>query len=187
MTTASSLLDRARSGLLSRGEVDAMARVVAAGTSRDRYTAIHVLGLMRATEHEELVATFLDCSNDPMLSRIALQVLTAHWGLSQKYRDRIRQFCRGVPWDTDGDVRLAALTAAGELARETGDREIVALLLGILDGESEPDVVRQSAYFALARAAGRDWSELPLASRKLKLDSELDAEVLGWANRSLLR
>jgi hypothetical protein len=121
-----------------------------------------------------------------MLARIALQVLCGHWGMAEKYRDNIDQFSRGVSWDTDGDVRLAALTASGELARETGDVSLVALLLGVFDGYGEPHLIRQAAYFALARAAGRDWQELPPASRKLNLADDIDGSILAWAKARVL-
>jgi hypothetical protein len=51
MKSGVSILDRAKSGLLSSKEVAAVARELAEGTSRDPYTAIHVLGQMRAREH----------------------------------------------------------------------------------------------------------------------------------------
>jgi len=178
------IVDRAKSGLLSKREVSKIARELAAGIAKDPYTAIHVLGLMNSIEHEQLVARYLRSSDDPMIARIALQVLSANWGLAERYRSAIEEFARGVAWDSDADVRLAALSAAGELARASGDAPLVALLLSVLDDEGNPRLVRQAAYFALARASGKDWRELPPASRRLDLAYDLDGSVLRWARAS---
>ena len=181
MNDMGDLLDRAKSGLLSKREVSNIAGALAAGIAKDPYTAIHVLGLMNSVEHEQVVAKYLRSSDDPMVARIALQVLSANWGLAERYRDAIEEFSRGVAWDEDGDVRLAALSAAGELARGSNDARLVALLLSVLDDEGNSRLVRQAAYFGLARAAGKEWSELPPASRTLDVVNDLDASVLGWA------
>ena len=181
MSHVRALLDRAKSGLLSQHEVAVVARELATGTADDAYTAIHVLGLMRATEHEKLVAAFLDTPDDPMLARIALQVLCSHWRMAGRYRDRIARFSRGVDWDYDEDVRIAAISAGGELLRESPDKALLTLLLTLFRSEVESHMTRQAAYLALARAAGVDWTQLPPASRTLDLVTGVDPTVLRWA------
>jgi hypothetical protein len=181
MNTAE-LLDKAKSRLITRKEIADVARELASEeTDADRYTLIHILGAAGATEHEPLVARFLDSPEDPMLARIALQTLISRWGKGQVYRDRMESFVRGVEWDADSDVRNVAISAAGEFLREREDRGLLRLLIDIFTSPSEAELVRQSAYFALGRASGKSWEQLPRASRRMDFDRDVDAGVLTWA------
>jgi hypothetical protein len=179
---ATQLLAKAKVGLISPKEIAEVARELV-GNSResDPYTLIHILGVSGATEYEPLVARFLNASFDPMLARIALQVLCSHWGMASRYRDQVEKFVRGVEWDIDADVRIVALSAAGELLRERLGKSLLRLLVEIFTSSAERHIVRQAAYFALARAHGQDWAQLPPASRQIDLERDIDPRVLEWA------
>jgi hypothetical protein len=182
--TDAELLDRAKGGQLSREELDGVAAALLSHeTTRDAYTLIHILGRGGATWHEELVAGFLNSPHDPMLARIALQVLCSHWGLAKSYRDSLATFALRVPWDTDDDVRLVGLSQSGELIRTSPDAALTRILLDTFRDPSEEDIVRDAAYSALARASGREWSEIPPASRLMDRATEVDASVLSWAEK----
>ena len=174
-------LEEAKSGKLSSREVSAIAEALQKGTSENPYTAIHILGLTNAIQYEPLVAKFLDCPFDPMLSRIALKVLVSHWGLGVKYRREIEEFAKGKEWDEDAHVRLMSISCAGELARVTHDVELIKLCLSIFENEAESRGVRDQAYFSIARAAGKSWNEIPLASRRINLEKDIDVALMEWA------
>jgi hypothetical protein len=182
MMNALRLLEKAKIGAISPMEIAEVAKELATGADHsDQYTLIHILGVSGATEHEAIVARFLDVSSDPMLPRIALQVLCSHWGMVHRYQDEIEKFARGVHWDIDRDVQLVALSAMGELLRERTDKSLLSLLVEIFTSPRERHLVRQAAYFALARAYGQEWAQLPPASRKIDLEKEVDPQVLEWA------
>jgi hypothetical protein len=154
-------------------------RVQEAG--RDPYTLIHILGRSGACRYRALVEQFLEFSTDPMVARIALQVLCSHWNLVADYEEAILRFARGVEWDIDEEVRQAAISAAGELLRNAPAEELKHLLAAIFMNHQESQPSRQAAYFALARAHGRSWADLPPADRTLDLDLQTDPEVIRWA------
>jgi hypothetical protein len=184
--TKKPILERARSGLLSRSEVDAVAHdLECAEGGLDPYTAIHILGLVRAVEHERIIAGFLENPDDPMLARISLEVLGSYWTMGGRYRHEIERFSRGVEWDRDEDVRLIAISLAGETLRAGPDQVFLHLLVTILRSASERPIVRQAAYFALARASGRNWNELPSAAVSLDFDKDVDSQVLRWVSEQM--
>ncbi len=178
----SDLLDRAKSGALSPEEIDEVAEALQAEKAgRDPYTLIHILGRSGAIRYRGLVERFLDCRSDPMLVRLALQVLCSHWNLAAEYEDALVRFAEGVDWDGEEEVRLVALSAAGELLRHGQSERLKHLLARVFTDSSASQMARQAAYFALARASGKAWRDLPPASRVLDLETETDPEVVSWA------
>lgn len=154
------LLDQAKAGTIAKGDLDSVARRLRERPERrEAYTLIHILGAGGATGERELVESFLEGSAQPMLARIALAALVDHWGLGVEYRDTLRDFVRGVAWDTEDDVRHLALTSAGELARTTWDAQLVADLLAIQGDPAEDDLTRDIAFKSLARAVGASYQE----------------------------
>jgi hypothetical protein len=176
-----SLLEEAKDGKLSPADARAVAELLREQPdSRDAYTAIHILGRGFATDYRDLVETFLDSPDDPDLARIALTTLVNYWDLGGEYRDKLREFVAGIEWDFGNDVRLVALSAAGELARKTGDHELVADLLEIADDPREDVLVRDTAFDAIARAVGTEYNDLRRRSR-LAQDDPWATEVLDRA------
>jgi hypothetical protein len=176
------LLEKAQSGTISRAEIAQVAHALQSNEAgEDRYTLIHILGRSGAVEYESLIVSYLNAETDPMLARIALQVLCSHWNRAGKYRDRVTEFVRGVKWDINEEVRLAAISIAGELLRAVLDTTLLCLLVDICTSAEQAPMSRQAAYCALARAYGKDWHELPPATRSLDLERETDPSVLAWA------
>ncbi|KJK49699.1 hypothetical protein UK23_13225 [Lentzea aerocolonigenes] len=106
------LVLRAKEGTLSAAEVDAVAaRLTSEPLDEDTYSLLYVIARTRATRHRRIVESFLDCSEDPMLARLAVQTLCTFWGEADRYRDVLDRFIAGVEWDEDGDVRDVALSA----------------------------------------------------------------------------
>jgi hypothetical protein len=173
------LLDRAKQGDLSDREVDAVAAALErADPSEDPYTLLHILGISRAQRHRPLVERYLRWFDDPMLARLALQILCSHWGETREHLDYVRSFVSGDPRDPGDDVRIAAIAIAGEHLRNHQDRELIAMLIGIFDAPTAPQIVRESAYFALARASGLDRKEMPSAARHFDLERDVRLDVI---------
>lgn len=88
------------------------------------------------------------------------------------------RFIVGVGWDIEdgGYVRLVALSAGGELARDSGDLAMTAGLMAAYADVTNPDIVRSTAYSALLRAAGKEWKETPeVGSTAWRDDPDLKA------------
>lgn len=150
------LVGRAKEGSISKPQIDLVATSLNAGMKgSDAYKALYVLGRSDAFQYEGLVARHLYNSADPMLSRLALQILCTFWGRTAKYVEHVRRFVDGEPWDSMGDVRQVAITAAGEWLSLNVDCRMLSSLISLAQSTDElEDVERRLAVEALARAVG---------------------------------
>jgi hypothetical protein len=156
------LLEKAKSGDLSKHELD---QVVAAikdpDTKADPYSLLHIIGRAMDASHKDLVVRYLKWPEDPMLSRLALQILCSYWGQTVKYMNYVREFLAGVAWDVEGDVRQIAASIAGEFLRTTWDHDLFRALLDIAPNEDDLPEMRVTAIRALSRALGHGYNEMP--------------------------
>jgi hypothetical protein len=188
MTTYAELLDRAKWAHLSRAEIDQVARELQSESpATDRYTLLHILGRAGAVAHRRLVERFLESASDPMLAQMAMHILCNYWDMSDQYLDELIRFVRGVPWDVDGDVRRTALSDAGEYLRSHEDPRLLHAIVQVFENATEGQGMREAAYIALARAAGRDWQALPSAARHFDLVHTTDPTVISAAKQRLAR
>jgi hypothetical protein len=178
------LIKKASKEGLSSKEADEIARGLRANTV-DVYDGLLALGRAGAKQHRDLVERYLASNEDPMLARLALQVLCRYWGLAFEYRDTLRQFIEKVEWDEDDDVRIMALSCAGTLLASRADRQLLSLVFDVFRDSKQPQIVRETAYLSLAEAAGRRWSEVPSASRHFDLVQDVDTEVVAHTERTL--
>ncbi|MEV0006252.1 hypothetical protein AB0H28_28780 [Micromonospora sp. NPDC050980] len=139
-----------------------------------------------APEHERLIAPFLHCPEDPMLSRMALIVLD-EWGFFEKYRGSILQLLRGVDWDYDSDVRIIALTRAGKYIASKKDCTLLLSLIETAESDELDEVVRRAALDGLALAAGGTVEEWPPVVQRFDLSSPWQAGALRRARQRLSR
>lgn len=185
-TDLDKLLAKAKDGKLERSELD----LVVAGLDKTErvedstYTRLHIIGRAYAMDYEELVASFLHKPNDPMLSKIALQILCSWWGLADKYMTCLREFLEGVEWDEEGQVRLIAISAAGQYLREYDDRGLLEKLLEICESGLEDEDDKAAAVDAIARGLGDEWTSFPGLGGRLH-KSAWKSDVLSRANSRL--
>lgn len=176
------LLERAKSGDLSKHELD---QVVAAikdpGTKADPYTLLHIIGRAMDASHEDLVVRYLECPEDPMMSRLALQILCDYWGQTAKYISYVREFLSGVAWDVEGDVRQIAAPIAGEFLRTTWDDDLFRALLDIAMNENDLAEMRVTAIRALSRALGYGWDAMPAITSKTSTEDDWYRDTLDQA------
>jgi hypothetical protein len=158
------LVARAKQGRVTLAERDELKRALPSlSEGEEIYDALFVIGKAGGPEDAAIMEHYLDYPGDPMLTRLALQVLCNWWGLQREYRTELLRFVAGVKWDLEdgGYVRLVAISATGELARESHDRPAIAALMTVYASDGEPDAFRRAAYSALLRAAGKAWAEVP--------------------------
>ncbi|HET7035762.1 MAG TPA: hypothetical protein VFI42_08800 [Thermomicrobiaceae bacterium] len=167
-----------------------------AGDQPGAYRAMYILGLAGAFSPEfqeirqtyrPLLETFLDDGSDPMMARLALQIMCDDWGYAADCREFLLRFIHGVVWDAEDDVRQIAILLTGRYLRSHRDPELLAVLIRIFEDQRGDDLVRQDAYLALADAVGRSWKELPSAAREFNVDTDTDPRVLVEAKQRLER
>lgn len=181
------LVKRATQGALTQEELAEIATILEqSAPEMDLYPLLLAIGRSNAVRYRKLVETFLHCESEPMLASLALQILCDFWGDTERYIENIKQYVRGVPWDEEQDVRQIAVSTAGEYLRQHDDRELLEQLLTVFENTEEEQLIRENAYCALARAAGKDWSELPSATRGFNLKKDIDPTVLTEIRRRLV-
>ncbi|MFV2114224.1 hypothetical protein ACFHW0_18050 [Micromonospora sp. LOL_025] len=182
------LLDRAKYGRVSKGEVEWVAQIIGNPSAHhDLYRLIHIIGRAgNARDHEELVAPFLDSPGDPMLSRIASIVLD-EWGLFGKYHDEYLAFCQGVDWDYEEDVRIVALTRAGKYLAQSKSSSLLACLIQTATSSEEDEITRRAALDGLALATGAAIQDLPSVDTSVEFDGSWAAGVLRQADQRYRR
>lgn len=181
------LLEAAKWGRVPEQKLSQLAQQLAEGRIPDsqQYTALHIVSRAGGRDHEELIRGFLDTESNPMLARLALQALCDWLELCDRYRDRLIEFIRWVPWDHSDDVRQMAIAMAGKRLGDTEDLELLALLLGTAENHAEMALTRDEAVRALARSLGDPPESLPPATAVQDPDSPWSQDVLERAHRRL--
>ena len=185
---ADEILRRATSGTLIKADQDMVAEALLARDPKlDRYTLLLSLGRAMARQHSKVVESYLNEEHDPMLARLALQILCKFWSGTVHYLPIVERALDGLAWDEEDDVRQMALSIAGEYLREAEYPRFLEQLLDAVEDETEDDVIRKDAYLSLARAMGVEWDELPPLSRLPPLDEFLDKALVRSAEMRLQR
>jgi hypothetical protein len=179
---ARDLLDLAKQRHLPASDLErVVAELADPARTANRYTLLHIVGKGGGPRFRTLVEAYLDSPEDPMLARLALQILCRFWGLTADYLVDLRRFLKGVDWDDEQDVRLIAASVAGEYLERHDDAELAHELLRLsADGDGNR-VLRDSAVRGLARAIGTAPSDMPPASRMLPTDGDWERDVLARA------
>jgi hypothetical protein len=174
------LLDEAKCGKLTSEEILYVAEKVKAanpGDNTDLYRLLFILGLSGAMQYRELVESYLYYPADPMVSGMALKVLFRYWRSdAQRYLPTLKAFIKGVSWDDDDDLRLAAVHCTSNFLKKTPEKELFQLLLDLYETSNatllkttrgEQSGERTDAKFwldvsftELARAVGKGWEDL---------------------------
>ncbi len=164
MQNLDKLLHRAMWETLSVQELEEVAkRIEAAKIKGDEnlYTLIDILGRAGAIKYRSLVESFLFYPADSMVSSIALNTLCDFWGYDEDYKNKLKEFIRGVDWDENDFTKLRAISCSGELLREKPEKELFDLLIATYDGKYDDDeICREAAFSAIARGIGKNWDEI---------------------------
>ena len=109
------LLERAKDGVITEQELSDVANRLESGTRRpipDRL--LHILGRAHAVGYRSMIEKYLEDRSEPLLTKLALQILCSYWNETERYIAYVRQFAAGVPQDHANDIRLVALSIGGE-------------------------------------------------------------------------
>lgn len=183
------LLKAATARDLTPAEIDSVVRALRAGPGQlqETYRLILILGRANAVEHASLVYSYASECADPMLARVALQVLCSFWQMTGAHLPLVKRFLARDPCDPEEDVRQMAISVAGEYLRQHEDSELLRALIHIVESEDEDEVRRADAYLSLARAMGREWEDLPPVSRLPALRELVDPVVMRSASERAAR
>lgn len=164
MRKVDELLEEAKWGKLSSEELDYVAARIKASSPEhedaELYRLIYILGRANASHYKNLVESFLFYPQDPMISKISLQVLCDCWAMEGRYLSELKKFVKGVDWDADEDVRIIAISSSGEYLRENHDKDLLTILVNIFENSEENEVIQECVYSALARASRQEWNDL---------------------------
>lgn len=183
-----SLLRRAKQGQLADDELEKVVEELQRPESREHhYTLLHIIGRSGATKYRKLVEEFLTREDNPFLARLALQTLCTYWNTTHQYLPQVLEFLRGVPWDEFQACRLIAASIAGEYLLTNSEPTLLNELLRIFESEKEGQSMKEAAYFAIARAMGQSYRDMPPASRELDMNKDIDLEIIAGAKQRLSR
>jgi len=169
------ILQRAKQKNLSQDEISCVLAELQDPESEVPHDTL--LLILRATgdsRYAELVAQSLDKRDDPLVVRLVLELLCLDWRLTPRYLERVHQYLRWIPWDSDGYIRQTALSIAGEYLRTQKDAALLQEVLDAWEGPNTDDIIRQDAYAALARAMGEPWSAIPSAAIPMDFAKDVD-------------
>lgn len=149
----------------------------------DLYSNLLTLGRAMATEYVDLVESYLVCKNDPMISKLSLQILCHYWGLTSHYKNHIVKFMRGVDWDIDEDVKIMAINCAEYFLRDNKDMIFLKELYFVFKND-EDEINRAAAYKGLAAACGVDMRNFP-SPYKFDLLKDVDLDIVNSVEMQL--
>jgi hypothetical protein len=158
----SDLVERARHGLLSRAEKDALADEMEHQQSFDRITdQLVAMSFIREPRYKRAVERYLIFPDRPGVAREALSTLCTYWDRTADYLDWLIMFIDGVEWDFANAVRDLAMFSAGYYLRDHHHRPLLERLIRIAEDASEDAEDRDSAGKALMRALGAPPTKVP--------------------------
>ena len=174
---ADELLARAKAGTLTSAQLEDVEHALIRGEGdAGTYTLLHIVGLAGApSRHEPLVAGYLEDLRDPMLTGLALRILTNWWDLMPTYRHAVLHFLAGDQRDEEEDVLGQAVSVTGEYLRGHFDRELAQALLAC---SPQDETEAESRIIAMARAVGMSWQELPSVRVGVDLDGAWAKDVV---------
>lgn len=192
------LLEAAKEGTISKIDIDAVAKKIneiGKGQDRSLYTLIHILGRAKAIGYQKLIEPFLIYPNNPNISKITLQSLCTYWNLTPQYLDELKMFIQGAEWDDFDDVRLIAISIAGEFLRTNNDKELLNLLIALFENQENSQIrpaentllIQSCAYSAISRAMGINYNQIPsIDDIEKKISNQtLDLSVVEQAKKLL--
>lgn len=178
----SALLERAKDGeTFPSATIDAVAETASLEetTRGDRYTALFILGLARARQYRSLLEHYLDAeaTDEPMLARTAILGLARYWNEPERYLDYVVGAVDGYEWDDLEDVRIVAISIAGDYLKDHDNPELLRKVIDIARTEPRGEGTRPAALTALARSMGLTWPEIIQRERDPDYGSKLIAEA----------
>jgi len=144
---------------LTQEEIDYVASQVRAMRNQEGpglFLWLLTLGRAGATEHRELVESFLYYTSDPEIAEAAFMILTRDWGFVKDYINELKLFLKGVDWDKEGKLRISAAFSAGNYLKQNEDQELCDSLIKIVEDPNESEDLHFYAYSSLPEPVWRE-------------------------------
>lgn len=170
------LIKKASAGTITKAEVREVYRALVE-KSGDQYDLLLILGRSEAKEYRNVVEGYLQSSHDPMVARLALQVLCRYWGLASEYEDELEEFIGWVDWDKEEDVRLMAIGCVADVYKKKESPKLLKHVYDVFKDETEDEITRGAAYETLAIVSGKSVNDLP-EPMHFDIRSDVDPMVL---------
>jgi len=154
----------------------------------DIYSLLLVLGRSHAYQYTTLLESFLNVE-DTLTVSLVLDTLCLQWDKLEECVEKLISFALGQSWDEDEDIREEAIKLLGEYLfnlktnhpkkKATGrSATVLELLISTFDNPENSYFIRKHAYFALCRAAGKTWQEIPSAYATLDFSKDIDTTMI---------
>src|SRR5438045_2938047 len=129
MINADELLEKTRANRLTQEEFDIVVKMVRDGPHDENLCLlIYVLRLAGAKDLKKIIEKFLYYPTNPYVSRVALKTLCEGWKLTGDYLEEVKRFIVGEEWDVRDEIRLLAISIAGEYLADHFDKQLLILL-----------------------------------------------------------
>ncbi|WKD50338.1 hypothetical protein [Microbulbifer spongiae] len=178
------LLEKASTGTITENEVKLVYNALVNHAS-DEYDLLLTLGRAGAKQYRDVVEGYLNSPHDPMLARVALQILCRYWGLAKEFKDTLAKFIKIVDWDEEEDVRMMAIGCVAEVFKQESSPELLGYVYDVFENPEEDEVIRGAAYETLALVAGKSVKELP-QPQHFDLNKDVDPSVLKRTKKVIL-
>ncbi len=157
----------------------------------EMYSFLVVVGKARLTSLGHLIEKFLEV-RDALTVGLVLETLCLQWEKTGEYLERVINFALGVAWDDEQDVQQVAIKILGEYLHTripqvvctkepkttVSEHRVLELLFSLFEDEALESWSRQSAYYSLCRAYGKDWEAIP--SECVQLDFAEGSADIDW-------
>ncbi len=160
------LLSRAKWDSISNEEKDEILRQLGDENYKNHwYKLLYALCRGGDKRHLPVILSYLDRTDVPNLTRLALQQLNLGWNVNAELTPYITRFIKGLDWDESEGVRLMAIMLAGTCLREIASQEMLQALWDVYENDRSDDPLDNcfylDAYRSLANAVGIDDEDLP--------------------------
>jgi hypothetical protein len=167
--------EKAQTGKLSNVDLRWVGSRLHCEFHEDNYKLIEIIGKSHDHSFREKLESLIHCQADSYLAALAVRILCQDWQFGDQYVEILERFIGGVSWDELDDLRLAAISAAGDVLHARQNAELLRTLLTVHDSQNSDDVVRNAAFRAIWKATGRDIRKLiPTHQESYADNAELD-------------
>lgn len=177
------LLNKTMSGVLTSAEIDEVHNALIKNRG-DCYELLLILGRAEAKQFKSTVEEYLNRYDDPMLVRLALQILCRYWGFAYEYKDLIANYLKLNEWDQDGDVRLMAIGCVTEVFKKGEDQLLLHEVFNIFRNIENDGLTRGTAYKTLAIISGMDIKDLP-TPKNFRLERDVNPTIIEKVEKKL--
>lgn len=154
-------LDKAERSVISDAEIkEVIYRLESLVDKPNLEYLLTILGASKRFEYRKTLEKFLIYPDDPKISAIALEMLIEEWGMAKHYATYIKEMMRGAEWDENQYVRRKAILYGSYYFQEIVDKEILRILLDIIENKEEDLQIGGEAYEGILYCLGYSTADI---------------------------